>query len=360
MYVLNLQGPSPSTARVTDPAWTVDNTNVPPDCACQGTKNCGQGLWHDGAGNPVSNPYLESPYNGPLFESVPAPDGTHGQPSCGYGAGFTPNSREIYAGMVYNGAANKLFTWGGEVAANPTGTVYSNWTLDLNQNPATWTRLKDASAPWYTAAVYDYTSNHQTSGDDLVFDETQTLYAYNPSTDTYSVLSNTLPYIGYNANVELDPLHHYLVMENGDAYGGYHLKLVNIDTCTGKKCTVTSLDSTASCKAAMGYWAGLAWDSKRDVMAIFPSSTNCSGPACTPPFNTVYLLNPDPSNPVTITYQGQPQTIQPQQCFAASYGPVPPQSSGPGVYGRFKYYPNEDIYLYIPIPTNPWIFRLEH
>jgi len=238
--------------------------------------------------------------------------------------------------------------------------MFSNWTLNLNQNPPQWTRLKDSSYTWFTAAVYDYTANHPTSGYDLVFDEDETLYAYNPSTDTYTVLSNTMPYIGYNVNLELDPVHHYLVMENGDDYAGYHLKIVNIDSCNGANCTATSLDGTASCQAAMGYWAGLAWDSKRNVMSIFPSSTNCSGAGCTSPFNTAYLLNPDPSNPVTITYQGKPQTIPPQQCFAASYSNNNlPQSFGPGVYGRFKYYPNEDVYLYIPYPTNPWILRLE-
>ena len=67
MYVLNLQGASPSVARVTDPGWTVINTDVPPDCACKGTNNCGQGLWHYGAGNPVSNPYSESGYSGPKY-----------------------------------------------------------------------------------------------------------------------------------------------------------------------------------------------------------------------------------------------------------------------------------------------------
>ena len=356
MYVLNLQGASPSVARVTDPAWTVDNTDVPPDCACRGTRNCGQGLWHDGAGNPVSNPYLES---GTLFESTPAPDGSFGQPSCGYGARFTPNAREIYAGLVYNPPANKIFAWGGSLAAAESGFGYSNWTLDLTQNPAQWTRLKDSSYSWITAAVYDYTSNHQTSGSDLVFDENATLYAYNSSTDAYTVLSSTLPYIGYNTNMDLDPVHHYLVMDNGDDISGYHLRILNIDSCNGTSCQETNLDGTASCTGALGYWVGVTWDSKRNVMAIFPSSTNCSGAGCTAPFNTVYLLNPDPSNPVTITYQGQQQTIQPQQCFAASYGPTPPQSYGPGVYSRFKYYPNEDVYLYIPDPEDLWMLRLE-
>ncbi len=358
MYVLNLQGASPSVARVTDPDWTVVNTDVPPDCACRGANNCGQGLWHDGAGNLVSSPYLESGYSGPLFESTPAPDGTSGQPSCGYGPRFTPNAREIYAGMVYNTPTNKLFAWGGSPAANPTGLMYSNWALDLNQNPAQWVRLKDSTDRWYTAAVYDYTSNHPTSGSDLVLDEqAQTLYAYNPSTDSYKVLSNTFPNL-YNLNMDLDPIHHYLVVEKGDG-GGYDLIVLDIDSCDGKSCTVTNLNSVASCKGALGYWAGVTWDSKRNVMAIYPSSTNCGGAGCTPPFNTVYLLNTDPNNPVTITYQGSPQTIQPQQCFAASYGPNPPMSFGPGVYSRFKYYANEDIYLYIPAPSYPWILRLE-
>ncbi len=173
MYVLNLQGANPSVARITDPDWTVDNTDVPPDCACRGTNNCGQGMWHDGAGHLVSSPYLESGYSGPLFESTPAPDGTRGQPSCGYGARFTPNAREIYGGMVYNPTANRLYAWGGAPAANPTGLMYSNWALDLNQNPAQWTRLKDNAYQWYTAAVFDYTVGHSTSGYDLVFDETQ-------------------------------------------------------------------------------------------------------------------------------------------------------------------------------------------
>ena len=134
--------------------------------------------------NPVSTPYSESGYSGPTFESTPAPDGSYGQPSCGYGTRFTPNAREIYAGMVYHPPANKLFTWGGAPAADPTGFMFSNWTLDLNQNPAKWTRLKDSSYAWITAAVYDYTSGHPTSGSDLVFDENKKLYAYNPSTDS--------------------------------------------------------------------------------------------------------------------------------------------------------------------------------
>ncbi len=360
MYVMNLKGPSPSVARVTDPDWTVVNNDVPPDCQCKGTNNCGQGLWHNGAGYLVNNPFSESGYDGPVFESTPAPDGTLNQPSCGYGARFTPNAREIYAGMVYHPSANKIFTWGGAGAADPTGPMHSNWTLDLNQNPPKWTRLRDNSYQWFTAAVYDYTAGHSTSGYDLVFDENRTLYAYNPATDAYTVLANLLPYIGYNADMDLDPLHHYLVMENADIYGGNHLRILNIDSCNGTSCSEVNLDSTASCQGALGYWAGVTWDSKRDVMSIFPSSTNCNGAGCTAPFNTVYLLNPDPSNPVTITYQGQQQTIQPHQCFAASYGPNPPISFGPGVYSRFKYFPNEDIYLYIPNPTNPWIFRLEH
>jgi hypothetical protein len=261
--------------------------------------------------------------------------------------------------MVYHASVNKLFTWGGGAAANPSGLMLSNWTLDLSQNPAAWTRLKDSSYRWFTAAAYDYTVGHSTSGSDLVFDENKTLYAYNSSTDTYTVLANKLPYIGYNTNLDLDPVHHYLIMENGDNNDGYHLRILNIDSCNGTSCQETNLDSTASCAGALGYWVGVTWDSKRNVMALFPSSENCSGPACTPPFNTAYLLNPDPNNPVTITYQGQQQTIQPQQCFAASYGPTPPTSLGPGVYSRFKYYPNEDIYLYIPTSTSLWILRLE-
>src|SRR5208282_3656222 len=208
---------------------------------------------------------------------TPAPDGSDGQPSCGYGARFNPNAREIYAGMVYNAPVNKLFTWGGAAAADPSGFLFSNWTLDLNQNPAKWARLKDSSYRWLTAAVLDYTSGHPTSGSDLVFDENNTLYSYNPSTDTYTVLSNTLPYIGTNADMDLDPLHHYLVMENGDVYGGYHLRILNIDSCNGASCTTTKLDSTASCAGALGYWVGVTWDSRRNVMAIFPSSTNCTG-----------------------------------------------------------------------------------
>ena len=359
LYVLNLQGASPSMVRVTDPGWTVDNIDVPPDCACKGTHNCGRGMWHDGAGNPVSSPYLESGSGGPLFESIPAPDGSGGQPSCGYGIKFNPNAREIYAGMVYHPMVNKLFTWGGGAAANPSGLLHSNWTLDLSQNPAVWKRLKDSSYPWITAATYDYTNGHQTSGSDLVFDENQALYAYNSSTDTYTVLANNLPYIGYNTNLDLDPLHHYLVMENGDNSDGYHLRILDIDSCNGTTCTETNLDNTASCSGALGYWVGVTWDSTRSVMALFPSSNTCNGPGCVGPFNTVFLLNPDPNNPVTITYQGQKQTIQPQQCFAASYGPTPPMSVGPGVYSRFKYYPNEDVYLYIPDPSDLWLLRLE-
>jgi hypothetical protein len=366
MYELNLAGPSPIATRITDPTWTVVNTDVPPDCACRETNNCGQGMWHDGADNPVSNPFAESANGGPKFESIPAPDGSYSQPSCGYGTQFEPNARETYAGIIYDPTRQKLFSWGGVPAADPTSTgMFSNWSLDLAQNPPKWTRLRDNSYAWFTAAVYDYTSGHLTSGYDLVFDENQTLYAYSPATDTYTTLANSIPYIGYNANMELDPIHHALVMENGDSYGGYHLKIINLDSCNGTTCTIASLDQQTSCQGALGYWAGMAWDSKRTVMTIFPSSNNCTGAGCTAPFNTAYLLNTDPNNPVIITYQGVQRTIPPLQCFAASYGSTlgvsyPPMSFGPGVYSRFKYFPNEDVYLFIQHSDLPvWILRLE-
>jgi len=366
MYEFNFSGPSLTVSRITGPTWTVDNTDVPPNCACKGTNNCGQGMWHDGAGNPVNTPYGESAYNGVHFESTPAPDGTDGQPSCGYGSSFQPNARETYAGLAYHPATNRLYSWGGVVAANPAaGGAYSNWSLNLNQDPPYWTRLANSSYAWYTAATYDYTTGHPTSGYDLIFDEDASLYAYNATTDTYVTLANALPYVGYNLNMEIDPLHHSLVMENGDNYGGYHLKIVNIDSCNGTSCTIANLDQQISCQGALGYWAGIAWDSKRSVMTIFPSSTNCTGAACTAPFNTAYLLNTDPNNPVTITYQGMQRTIQPLQCFAASYGSTlgvnyPPMSVGPGVYSRFKYFPNEDIYFFVQHPNEPaWILRLE-
>jgi len=243
--------------------------------------------------------------------------------------------------------------------------MLSNWSLDVTKNPPTWTRLKDAVLPWYTAAAYDYTTGHSTSGYHLVYDENETLYAYNPTTDQYTALSTTLPYIGYNVNAELDPIHHTLVLENGDDFGGYHLEIVNLDSCNGTSCTVTNLDQQKSCQAGMGYWAGMAWDSKRQAMTLFPSALNCTGAACHGPFNSAYLLNTDPNNPITITYQGSQKTIQPLQCFAASYGSTegtdyPPVSVGPGVYSRFKYYPNEDIYLLVQGSyQGVWILRLE-
>jgi len=366
MYELDLKGTTPAVSRITDPAWTVDNTDVPSNCACKGTRNCGQGMWHDGAGFSVKNPYAETANQGPHFESIPAPDGTDRQPSCMYGTKFQPNSRETYAGIVYHAATNKIFTWGGVVASDPAaGGAYSNWSLDLTQKPPKWMRLRDSSYTRYTAAVYDYTANHHTSGHDIIFDENYNLYAYNSSTDAYTVLSNSMPYLGWDVNMELDPIHHSLVLETGNNYTGYHLRILKLDSCNGVSCTITDLDQRTSCQGALGYWAGLAWDSKRSVMTIFPSSDNCSGAGCTPPFNTVYLLNTDPTNPVTITYQGKSHTIQPQQCFAASYGSqlgkdYPPMSIGPGVYSRFKYYPHEDIYTFIPHPNEPvWILRLK-
>ncbi len=154
-------------------------------------------------------------------------------------------------------------------------------------------------------------------------------------------------------------------MENGDFYGGYHLRVVNLDSCNGSTCTVTNLDTELTCAGALSYWDGIAWDSKRNVMTLFPSSTNCTGSGCVGPFNTAYLLNTDPDNAVTITYQGSQHSISPQKCFAASYGSsqgvdYPPVSFGPGVYSRFAYFPHEDVYLFIQHPNNPvWILRLE-
>jgi uncharacterized membrane protein len=366
VYELDLFGTSPSISRITDPAWTVVNTDVPGDCACRGTNNCGQGMWHDGGGNPVASPFLESGFGGPKFESIPAPDGSQGQPSCGYGTQFQPNSRETYSGLAYDPTRQHVYSWGGVPAADPTSTgMLSNWSLDLTQQPPRWTRLHDFTYIWYTAAVYDFTTGHPTSGYDLIYDEITSLYAYNPTTDTYVTLANSIPFVGSNVNMQLDPLHHAVVLENGDNNGGYHLRIVNLDSCNGTTCSVTNLDSQITCQGTMGYWAGAAWDSKRNVMTIFPSSNNCTGTGCTAPFNTAYLLNTDPSNPVTITYQGTQRTVQPQQCFAATYGSTlgvdyPPMSLGPGVYSRFSYFPNEDVYLFIPHPDQPiWILRLE-
>ena len=80
------------------------------------------------------------------------------------------------------------------------------------------------------------------------------------------MLGNAMPYIGYNVNLALDPIHHTLVMENGDDFGGYHLEIVNLDSCNGTSCSITSLDNQTSCKAAMGYWAdGVGLETQCDV-----------------------------------------------------------------------------------------------
>ena len=47
----------------------------------------------------------------------------------------------------------------------------------MNQDPPYWTRLANSSYAWYTAATYDYTTGHPTSGYDLIFDEDASLYA---------------------------------------------------------------------------------------------------------------------------------------------------------------------------------------
>ena len=153
----------------------------------------------------------------------------------------------------------------------------SNWTLDVTHQPPRWTRLHDSSHLWYTAAVYDYTTGHPTSGYDIIFDENQTLYAYNATTDTYVTLANAIPNVGPNVNIQLDPIHHSVVLENGDNIGGYHLRIVNLDSCNGTTCTITNLDQQVTCQGTMGYWGGAAWDSKRNVMTFSPSSNNCSG-----------------------------------------------------------------------------------
>ena len=122
MYELDLRGSSPTISRIMEPAWTVDNTDVPPDCACRGTINCGQGMWHDGANNLVSTPFSESANGGPKSNPFPRRMAVMDSPRAATGRGSSPTRVRHTPVGVRSGEAETL-QLGWCTGCQPTSTA---------------------------------------------------------------------------------------------------------------------------------------------------------------------------------------------------------------------------------------------
>ena len=192
----------------------------------------------------------------------------------------TPNSRHTYDGLAYIASEDVMFSFGGSL--NSCG-FFSRATWTFNLSTLRWTSQDPHKGPTpngLPGVVAEYDPNTQ-----LVFlADTNSLFAYNYATNTYTVLNSNNATLDYRMTGVIDPSRKLFILFGGGSSKVGGLKIFNI--AQGSRYAEQDLTSqTTGCNALLnaGY-PGLAYDSAQHLIVGWPNFGN-----------TVYAFNPDTS-----------------------------------------------------------------
>ncbi len=271
-----------------------------------------------------------------------------------YQPGASPSSRHTYNNLQYVPYQNKLYSFGGAVS-NIGYLSQEAWTLDLSA--VTWNLLQPYSqSPGFPTTAYNPNTGHI-----IMHDKSWTLSDFNPSTGTYSILTQQY-HIEDGTTAAIDPVNNLFVVVGA---AGTTNNTGYPSVPTSQTLQVFSLNppytmtSWANPTCDLTYRSGgLAWDGNLGLMVGYPGGGN-----------QVYLLNTNPQ-PVVTPFG----TIPPQQCLDVPIStnpspvqgvdyPQPPeglsQGKNYGIYGRFQYFPSLDTFALVNDRTmNAWTMQL--
>jgi hypothetical protein len=318
------------------------------------------------AGNMVRyNP--PSPPNGP-FSGGQAPGSSTCVDTLSDGR---PNSRHIYAEIVYLAAHDRMWIYGGSAACQTGGPVSDTWTLDLStvtsacqpNCSASWQRMDNTystSAPCPASLQNPSNSDLNFGDDSAAYDSASdmvyhqdgggTLRKYDFSHNCWTILNNsTFPQFGQGTNEQVDPTTNTVWFIGGDRNNNPVIGYVLLSDNTYAFHNVTS--AATGCSGFLGtfIWPGFAFNSRLGQLAAW---VNTSGAT-----NTVYTINDS--------------TLSAPICTANTFSGGPPYVGDPnanpplstpltrGVLGRFAYNPVNDIYTTVnDATTQAFAFRL--
>jgi hypothetical protein len=230
-----------------------------------------------------------------------------------------PSSRHTYEGLTYITHADTMFVFGG-AKSNCGFFSAGTWTLDLAT--LQW-RAMEPSGPRPGAGpgqVSDYDPNSK-----LVYlhDYVSGLYAYSLEANSWKQAMSDDHGIDYHMSGAIDPKRRLFVILGGLGSPGGGLDVFKVGGSSSK--LTPRVD--ASCRDAFSAASpGVAYDSALQKIVIWP---NYGG--------AVYLLDEGSWTCQLVHYPGGP----------AEKGEAGAPSATNGTFGRFRYFPDKDIFVLV-------------
>ncbi len=240
----------------------------------------------------------------------------------------TPVSRHTYDGLVYLPVQDKMFSYGGALA--PCGSPFSAKTYLFSMASNTWAAVTPSGyTPVETVGLTPSCDYNQI--DQKVYcSQNQSLVAYDPAANSYSLLGSQGNLIVYSATIgRIDPSTNKMWFI-GDNLGTGVLRVLYVDLNSGSSYTATDVSSSTSGCSALGVdYPGLTYNPARGTFFGYPNNGN-----------SIYEFNP-----ITL------------QCTTQTYSSGPATVSTSGTFGRFRYVPSLG-YFVAALGTSRNLFKL--
>jgi hypothetical protein len=232
----------------------------------------------------------------------------------------SPSSRHTYAGLSYIAHADSIFAFGGSKADCGFYSA-STWTLDLATMK--WRAMEPAGAKPSAGPgqVSDYDPSSR-----LVYlhDYVSGFYAYNFDANSWKQVMADSYGIDYHMSAAIDPKSKLFVVAGGLGNPGGGLEVFGVGGTSSRKVT-PRVD--ASCREALSAPSpGVAYDSALGKIVIWPNYGS-----------SVYLLDEGTWTCQEVHYPGGP----------AERGKEGAPSATTGTFGRFRYFPERDIFVLV-------------
>jgi hypothetical protein len=230
-----------------------------------------------------------------------------------------PASRHTYDGLTYFAPENAVYAFGGSVAK--CGGL-QNDTLRFSVGTLAW-KQRHNGGPMTTAPGFmtDYDTVTQKI---YIHDSNTGIYSYDPVADQFTTLNTNGP-VDYHMTGRIDPGRRLFVM-----MGGNMIRAVSL--AQGSTYDVMNWDAqTSGCDALKNISSpGLTYDSNRNVLVGWAGGSD------------IYLFDATTKTCTKQTYPGGPAAAQ-------QYG----------TFGRFRYFPNLDVYAVVnDIDQDAYTLRL--
>ncbi|MBW8886708.1 MAG: hypothetical protein JF616_03025 [Fibrobacteres bacterium] len=239
----------------------------------------------------------------PLIDQDPLPDGN-------------PVARHTYDDLAYIGHAKKMFAYGGSRAGNGYATTVT-WTLDIASKA--W---KNMAPPGTTpqGACCNMSSDYDPVSKMVLFRDPYSVFSYDYDGNKWSKLLDWSHSWGPQKGVVVPARRLYFTIGSGEFL---------VYDIAAKKDVSASWKTTGGDSIIAGYGPGMAYDSKTDKLVAW----NGGG---------VYALDLTTKAWTRMSSTG-----------------APPAQSQYGTYGRFRYVPEENVFILVnDIEQNVSFYKL--